>query len=440
MRRFSFLLLVVLCYSACKNDDDMTTLSTCPGRETYSLDFQPDFFEDKYLWLSEADGDIAFDEEVNTALPGLQFLNFENACEDRYTVSVGNYTTESGYYPEEFNQSIRIKEYDAVPNGSVIDLQNARSNGNVFAGFMPNWLIAIQNCPPVDSSLLHIVVDPSVPSPPTTPYYFQYYPEDSVLVLYTEEVRLTSAQGLMAFRNANTDEWLGAALNFREELPTDIAYANLSPLELRSTRLQWPANATDMELEVRWVHDMSGRHSTILALHEGTEDVEVPVPQDLAGPFILTAKWTDDHDHEVRYVMDSWPEELNIISALQGEVLRFEYPELEVSTDGLNIITAEGSLVSPEGFYAEREYVGEAKGGSQVIRFAPLSPMLESLNTEIRPLYEQGFNESSTLSLYYYPEMNASYSWYFRNILSELNDSETWLRSLAYERLILPFN
>ncbi len=152
----------------------MVVTSNCEGGITYSLDFQAESIHERNLWLTEADGDLAFDEEVDALVTGLQFLNFDNACEDRYTLSVGYYDTDDNPYPGDYGKELRVREFAAVPNGSVVDLQSAGVNGNVFRGLMPNWLIAIPNCPPIDSALLQVKLDPLAPNAPTTPFYFDY--------------------------------------------------------------------------------------------------------------------------------------------------------------------------------------------------------------------------------------------------------------------------
>ncbi len=211
-------------------------------------------------------------------------------------------------------------------------------------------------------------------------------------------------------------------------------------MNLQSTEVQWPTGARDMELELHWVHDLSGRKVTMVGLQTEEGNLEIPMPAEVAGPYIITARWEDEYAREVRYMMDEWPEELNIISSLQGEVLSFEYPNLEISTSGLNVLRVDGAFVNSSGYYSQRQYVAEAKEGPQQIQFAPLSPAMDATDPDIKPLYEQALDESGRLDLYYYQETDGTYSWYFRNILSDPVSGEAWLKSLRYERLIVPFN
>lgn len=447
MRRFSFLLLVVLSYSACKNDDDMVVIMPpppppvdCEGGVNYSIDFRPESIHERNLWLSDEEGNLAADEEVDTAPAGIQFLTFANACEDQYTLSVGYYDTDENPYPGDYAKILRVREYASVASGSRIDLQAAGGQTNTFRGLMPNWLIVIPNCPPVDSAFLQVVLDSNAPNPPTLLYYFDYYPEDSTLVLYTEEAGVTASQGLMAIRDANTGQWLGELLDFRNELPTELAYDNLQPLGLRSTDVQWPTDATEVELEISWIHNLGARQATVLAYRAADGNIEVPVPAMADGPYVVTARWQDEQQRELRYVLDEWPTALNISSSLQGEVVRFDYPDIDIHTSGIGIVSVLGSIETVSGYYAERQHLAEAKEGAQQIRFAPLSPALEAKDPDVRSLYDQSFEGFSRLDLYYYPETDGTYSWYFRNVLSEVSGSEAWLKSLAYERLIVPFN
>lgn len=440
MRRFSFLLLLLICYTACQNDDDMIVLSTCPEGEIYAIDYSLGFFLDRYIWLTESDGDVAFDEEIDGLLPGLQFLNFEEACEDQYTFSIGNYQPRLGQDPQDFEQFLSVTEYNLVPNGSVLDLQNADATASPFVGFLPNTTISIADCPPIDSIVFHVYVNPIIFGPPDPLYSFEYSEQDSVLVLSSEAVSITSTDALLAVREAASGDWRGYNLNFRSILPESLSYTDFEPVRVQSIALQWPAGAQETEVELRWLNNAPARRSMILAQGEVGTSLVAPVLESTTGPFILTATWKGDHKREVRYLLDSWPTEFSVTSSVEAELLSFDYPKLEVTTSGADVLVAEGRFINfSVDHTVQRTYYGEAKGGTQEIQFAPLSPTINALNTQVNPLYERGFNDSSTLSLFHYPAMQGSYSWYFRNILSELGDTDAWLSSLAYERLDLPF-
>lgn len=439
MRRLYYLLLVVISYSSC-SDDDIIVLSTCPEGATFAIDYRPDFFFEKYLWLTEADGDVAFDEEVDTGLPGLQFLNFENACDDQYTISIGDYQTQQGPDPEDFQQFLSVKEYQLVPQGSVLDFRNARTNPDPFRGTLPEAVLSITGCPPIDSLIFQVEADPLVFGLPDPLFTYQYLTEERTLLLSTELVSVLASNALLAIRDAASGAWRGFNLDLRFGLPDSQPFDDFDPIIFRSLTLEWPATAQDLEWELRWINDPVGRRTMLLAKGEGTNQLEVPLLEYAQGPFLFTARWLDDNRREIRFLLDSWPEDLNIQSTIEGEVLNFDYPVLDIATSGSNIMIIEGTHNNTSSnARVQRSFLGLDRGGTQQIQFAPLSPMLHAMNTQVNPLFERGFNSSSTLSLFQYPAMGSSYSWYFRNVASERSDTQDWLESLTYERLTLPF-
>ena len=89
------LLLSSLAFWGCKDEENIR-LVTCSDGDTYALDYRLILFQDTRIWLTENDGDVAFDEPLSTSTFGVQFLNFEQACENEYTVSVASSQVGSG--------------------------------------------------------------------------------------------------------------------------------------------------------------------------------------------------------------------------------------------------------------------------------------------------------------------------------------------------------
>ncbi|MEL7003401.1 MAG: hypothetical protein AAFN93_11790, partial [Bacteroidota bacterium] len=132
-------------------DDDSITLTTCSGEDTYALDYRPLFFQDTRIWLTEADGDVGFDEPLNNLTFGIQFLNFDDACEDEYTVSLASYQQGGGSSPVIIAENLFVNEYASVPSGSVLDQSSATRTFGAVVNFQSESTIIIRDCPPIDS-------------------------------------------------------------------------------------------------------------------------------------------------------------------------------------------------------------------------------------------------------------------------------------------------
>ena len=115
------LVLTSIIFWGCKDDDDPLQLSTCSEGDTYVLDFNPVFFQETRIWLTENDGDVAFDEQLTTTTFGTQFLNFEEACENEYTASFASYEIEASGNSALIAERLFINEYAQVPSGSVLE-------------------------------------------------------------------------------------------------------------------------------------------------------------------------------------------------------------------------------------------------------------------------------------------------------------------------------
>lgn len=440
MKRLSTLLSLFLLLTFSCRDDDQITLTTCKDGDTFALDFRPLSFDRLHLWLTEADGDLAFDEELTFSTGGLDFLNFPKACEEEYTISNGSFRTVYEWEPEAFVQMLSVMEVAKVRNGSVLDLQGGSLDLGRYVNSLPEGTIVVHHCPPIDSVRFWVNRNEYSVIDSQPPYTSEYHPGDSVLVLYTLLTQRQATDALLAIRSSQDGSWKGQQYGAIFEAAVDYSYDDLEPLTKESLAINWPADAENVELEIRWINSVTAQGSMILAFEERTADIEVPMPADAHnGPFVIRAKWKDTETYETQYVYDSWPGEITIGSGVDGEIVSFDYPSLRYEASGADIVMMEGIFEDAETYdVGERVYAGPAETGSAEIRFAPLSPKIGAGSSRVGRLYERSFDGSVAFNLYYFPAMDGSYPWYLRNILSDLATGEEWLRSLEYERLILP--
>ena len=434
----SICVLAVLTLWTC-NKEETIVLSTCSDGNTYAIDYRPTFFQDSRIWLTEADGDVGFDEPLSFATFGLQFLNFDDACEDEYTISFANYIQGSGSSPAWIAQNLTVDEYDQVPNGSILDERGASLTFGTVVNFQPESQIVVSNCPPIDSVEFWLNSGRDFEGNINQPYIYEYYPEDSVLVVTTDPVQVTATDVTLAVRREEDGAWLGhnymlAGSQFDGELP----YAELGPLEARTIPVSWPENAVSVELELRLITSAVGQRNNILSFGTEREDaVTVLVDPLTQGPLLVTAAWTDGARFEMVRVYEQWPTQIDISTQIEATIGNYNYPSLELTTSGANIAVIAGTYVRPEeSEFCFRNFTTPLEEGTQTIRFPNFSPRLR--NDQLDRVYEGALQENTVINFYHYPGMNGSYSWYLRNVHSQQGTGQTWLESLEYERLIVP--
>ncbi|MEL6835451.1 MAG: hypothetical protein AAFP77_20790 [Bacteroidota bacterium] len=420
-------------------DDDSITLTTCSGEDTYALDYRPLFFQDTRIWLTEADGDVGFDEPLNNLTFGIQFLNFDDACEDEYTVSLASYQQGGGSSPVIIAENLFVNEYASVPSGSVLDQSSATRTFGAVVNFQSESTIIIRDCPPIDSVMFWLNSTTVLGQENDPPYEFEYASIDNTLLITTDAAQVTASDVIVAIRREQEQDWYGLDIDaIGTSLGRNVSFTELKPLELRPTSVAWPSNISLAEIELRWINSISSQRTTIVSLE--TEEVETLMPllpSEAGGPFLVTAKWTKDQErYESAQVLMTWPSQIVISSQLDGQVNAYTYPTMELTSSGADIVEINGLYNRsdiPELCF--RSYTSPLVEGTQTLRFPYFSPRLR--DERLDRVYEGALQENVTISFYHYPGMNGSYSWYLRNVHSQQGTGETWLQSLAYELLTL---
>ncbi|MEO0728480.1 MAG: hypothetical protein AAFZ63_28325 [Bacteroidota bacterium] len=419
-------------------DDDAITLATCSDGGTYALDYRPLFFQDTRIWLTAANGDVGFDEPLDNLTFGIQFLNFEDACEDEYTVSFASYLQGGGSSPTLIAENLFVNEYAQVPSGSVLDQSTSRTS-NGIVNFQPESSIVITDCPPIDSIRFWLNSVPFVGQENNPPYEYEYFPDENVLIITTQAAQVTSTDAIMAIRTEQEGNWHGLPIDLlTSQLTRNVSFSTLQPLALQSTTVAWPTDISFAELEIQWINSITGQRSTIIGRQIGAANMLTALlPPDAVGPFLITANWTDENRYESAQVFEEWPTQVVISSQIDAQVEQYTYPTMELTATGADIVEINGIYTRTEvPELCFRDYISPLTEGPQTLRFPSFSPRLR--DDRLDRIYEGALQENVTMNFFHYPAMNGSYLWYLRNVRSQQGTGLTWLQSLEYEQLVFP--
>lgn len=427
--------LIVLNWS-CQKDDEMPTLPSCPDGRTYALDYRTAQFSGNTIWLTNTDGELVLNEEVPGGAATPYFVNLEKACSDVYTLSTAGYPTMSNGNPQVFAHNFQIREFGSVPQGSAIDFWNGL-NATLF-GYLPEGTIYIEDCPPVDSVRLLSYSDPREGYGSTARFSFEYSAEDNLLAIRTMNTALWVTDLQLAVRTLD-GAWAGMwfpASSF-VGLPPPRSYAQLEPMRVLQTTIEWPTNAREAELEVFWVQDAINRRVQIIGKTDSPGVFELPFPANIDGPFLFHFRWKDEYEREIKTVEERWPGGLSFFPTLEGQLVDYQYPQLHYESVGANILKVDGIYEDPNSSaYCRRQYEGPIAGDG-TINFAPFSPSLDQASSRLKVLYETTWDQELIVDFYYYPAMTG-FDWYLRNVVSDLGSGQSWLERQVYERLTLP--
>ena len=426
-------LLCTLCWLGCR-DDTPSLFSTCPDGATYAVDYRSGVIEGGYIWLSEQDGDLAYEERLEPVLaPGPQdFFNFQDACEDQYTVSMAIFPNWA-ITEREIASDLRIVEFGAVPNGLLLDrTRNSLAGPN----FIADGQIEIWNVPPVDQAQLLAPNEQYQELGYDLVFSHSNIVGDSLLSLVMNAGAPLNLEGMLVLHLADTEQAVGAYLDLRSFYPLVMFYNQFFPLEKRQLSVEWPGNSFDKELEVSWIKELNDKEQILLAAGSDLENVDVYTPLDATGPFVVKARWRGSADYEVQYVYDEWPSAITLEPLVEGKLTSFEYPELNFEVGFADILTLEGEdewIFESE--FGSRLFTTPVSAGVQSLRLPDFSPALTELGERLPALSQRTFAEDMQFSLWHFPAMNGSYEWYLRNVFSDLATGSLWLESLEYERL-----
>mgnify|MGYP000149625672 CR=1 FL=1 len=436
MRAFLFLVVVLTTLSTCK-DDEVIDFPSCSNGDTYALDYRTAQFSGNTIWLSNSAAELVLDEDVEGGTATRYFVNLEDACSDVYTFSTAGYPNMSNGNPQIFAHNFQINEFGGVPAGSVVDYWNAL-NSTIF-GSLPEGTIYIENCPPIDSVRLLTYADPREGYGLAPRFSFEYSAEDSLLAVHTQLSFLWVTDLQLAVRTLD-GVWGGMSFpaNALVDLPAPRSYADLQPMELLQTMIEWPTNATDAELEIFWVQDVNNRRLQLIGRTDKPGLLEMPSLSGIDGPFLFQFHWKDDHEREIHRVEESWFPKLSFFPTIEGELVNYQYPQLQYESTGANVITLDGIYDDPNSSaYCRRQYAGPvATDGNLVL--APFSNSLDQASNRLKSLYESTWDQDLTLHFYHYPAMTGNFGWYLRYVVSDLGTGSEWLDRLNYERMTIP--
>lgn len=431
-------LLALPLLSGCRNDDDSMTnpLSVCSDGGVYALDLATDIFSDNQIWLSEADGDIAADEEWNVTSGGVQFYNLEKACEDAYTMSVAGYRqVEPGTFSTD-NENLWVREVAAVPNGSNISTRELLQGTARAVTYMPGYVFEIQNCPAIDSVRFWVGANRNNAYDLEPDIAFTYQDIENKCTIEIQQAVAYAGTALLAVRHSTYGTWFGVTVDLFGQVSIDLDFLEMAALETKPININWGDGLEDLFVEIRWINDFGRRHTMVLDVIDEEGDFVVPMPAEAEGPFAIYARQWSTGTREKQQVFNTWPTEVTIDFQLDGEVTDFTYPTLNYETSGADIAVVNGNYSDPNNQeFGQRWYAGPSGSGAQSIRFAPLSFALRDSRTEV--LYDRAFQAVATLSLYSFPNMNGDYSWYLRRVYSDLTSGNDWVETLEFERMII---
>ncbi len=438
---FKIFLLVLPFLWGCRSDDDsmMNPLSVCSDGGVYALDLASDVFRSNQIWLTEADGDIAADQEWDIATLGVQFFNFEDACEDAYTMSLAGYRQQEPGTISSDGENLWVREVAEVPNGSNINTRVLLQGTASAVTFMPGYTFEIQNCPAIDSVRFWLGADRNNGYGLEPDITLTYQDIENKCIIDVQQAVAYAGTALLAVRHAAYGTWFGTTVNLFGQVSVDLDFFEMPALETKPINISWQDGLEDLFVEIRWINEIGSKRSMVLDVIDKEGDFVVPMPAEAQGPFTIYARQWSTGTREVQQVFDTWPSEVDINFQLEGEVTNFTYPELQYEASGANIAVANGIYSgSPNSVEnSQRWYAGPAAEGQQSITFAPLSFVLRDSRTEF--LYDQAYKANARLKLYNYANMNSDYSWYLRNVYSDLGTGDHWLKTLDYEMLIVGF-
>lgn len=433
-------LLVLPLLLGCRNDDDsMTTpLSVCSDGEVFALDLLTDIFPENQIWLTETGGAIAADEEWDVTTGGIQFFNFDEACEDTYTLSLAGHHQESAGPVFTNGKNLWVREVAAVPNGTSLNTRVLRQGLESAITFIPAQEFELLNCPMIDSVRFWLGANRNYGADLEPAIDYTYLPEDDTYHITVQQAVAFAGSALFAIRVEESGQWYGSVVDLFGQLPAEFDFELLSPLELKPVNINWPNGQADVDVEIRWVNDIGRRRSLVLGINDEQGLQEVPMPPNANGPFAVYASWWDEHFFETQQVFESWPSEVDISFQIEAEITDFTYPVLQYEASGANIAVANGFYSdSPNMETGQRWYAGPSIEGQQTIRFAPLSFALR--DSRIAFLYDRAYQATASLKLTHYAHMNGDYRWYLQQVYSDFASGEDWLKTLDYEAMTLAF-
>lgn len=432
------MMLLPLCWG-CQDEEVVPVFENCPEGDTYALDFRAGQASGNRIWLTDADNELAFDEGIEGGAAMPYFVNLEGACSDVYTLSTAGYPTRSNGNPAIYSQNFLVQEFGSVPHGSILDIWSGLSD--TFFGSLDEGTIRIEHCPPIDSVRLLTVSDPREGYGAAPRISYEYLAEDSLLLIHTQKTYLWATDILLAIRRTDDGAWAGFsfAANFTTDLPTLRDYAELEPMPLRQAFIDWPTQAQDASLVVLLIQDMANRRAQVVAKTETPGLLELPLLDGMDGPFLFHFQWRDEFEREIRRVEPSWQEKLAFFPSIEGQLLSYDYPMVQYASTGASLVTLDGVYRNPNlTQYCRRRYAGPVSEDG-ALTLSPLSPWLDDANSQLIELYQNAIGEDASLDFYHYPAMRGQMDWYLRNVVSDLGSGQSWLESLEFERLHLPF-
>ncbi|MEL7251518.1 MAG: hypothetical protein AAFO03_24045 [Bacteroidota bacterium] len=435
--RFFLFSLVIFLLAACRDDDMIIPLSTCPEGDTYALDYRAGALDDGYIWLSESDGDVGHEARLSTSPTAgvLQVLNFPEACEETYTVSRAKIPFESITDADRVASSFRITEIAEVPNGSLLDqITNSPRPEVVIGGAQ----IEIWGVPPIEEAELPAQLINSFQHGYNLVEEQRYFADDSLLVLDVSGLRSAGYAGILRLRLSETQEVFGLRMDLGTSFPSVLNFSQFTPMESRTVDIDWPVFSFDGLFAIYLVDDFRNQQRTFLGATPGGSSLTVEIPSATEGVFVAKANWnrSSTTEVEVQYVYDQWPEELILDPVVGGQIDAFNYPEINLDISLADIIMLEGEIDRPsQDQFCSRQYIGPAKVGQQTIVLPDLSPVFVKLGGNLPSLYERVYTENSRFSLIHYPAMQGSFAWYLHHIHNRGFSSENWLETLQYERV-----
>ena len=308
-----------------------------------------------------------------------------------------------------------------------------------MVNFQPESQIVIHDCPAIDSVHFWLNTNQEFDIPGEERYRYEYFPDENVLVITTKQMRATAQDAIVAIRTEQEEEWYGLELDILTgQVESDAPFNELIPLEVLSVPVAWPTDAFFKELEIRWFNSVANKRSTIIGWQrDETDNVSVMVPVGTTGPFIFTAGWNDGQRYEAAQVFEAWPTQVVVSSQIDAQATKYNYPDLELNTSGVDIVVLSGFYDRPEASEScQRYYTSPLAEGEQTLRFPFFAPRLR--DARLDRVYEGALQENVTIGFYHYPAMNGSYSWYLRNVRSQQVSGQAWLESLEYELFSFP--
>jgi hypothetical protein len=425
---YIFLAITFICLG-CVDQNRYAQPVSCPDLPAFVVDLStPSFFGVAWLWLNNQEKELVHEELLNGTGSATQFVNFQDACEEHYTVSIGVYNeliSSGGGVTKEIN----IEEVSGVPSGLGLDIFPRRRFQTVNV-FTEESTLTILHCPPVDSvryAQLSMTIGGVNP-----PVNFSYNTEDSILLVYPGQVFSRATEEVLAIRLAGTDDWRGKMISIPTPPNSLYEFTTLDTFTLQTLVLA--ETETTALIIIKIITNLTENKTTELARNFGNS-ISFPAPAVMDGILL----YVNTENYEEQSFHSDYPTSLPLSRSLSVDNIKKSEDQFEIQASGGDVIRLikDNRDTAPD-FIGKRIYTLPALEGLQTCRLPEVGRDFQRRDASIAAAFELSFLQGGTLELIRYPLINGDYDTYLSKIISTAI-SRDWLVSQQYEKLSVEY-